>query len=368
MDKFRNFIARRAAIFLLAAFFLPFPARGLIIKTTYDASVTNLANAAQVEGAFSNAVQTFQNLYTNAITVNITVYWGNAWPYGSIGLGASFTEELGTYTYSQVTNAFRAHRNSIADTNALASLPSSDPIAGNAWWVPQAEIKALGLPGLAANDPGEDGAVGFASDQTYTFDPTNRAVAGKLDFIGAAEHEISEVLGRIYGLNYMGVGYVPYDLFRFTNNAARNFSFTATNVYFSVDNGVTALDFFYTNVNLGDIQDWQSSSPEDSFDAFVTDGGRLMLSAADVIALDIIGYNSPHTTVPHLTGVQSGSGNFQVNFTNTSGASFTVQASTNLISKTNWIVLGNPTEISSGHFQYTDAATNQARFYRVSSP
>ena len=48
---------------------------------------------------------------------------------------------------------------------------------------------------------------------------------GKFDFIGVAEHEISEVLGRGYGLNLGGPGgNLPFDLFRFTNSGAQAFN------------------------------------------------------------------------------------------------------------------------------------------------
>jgi len=64
-------------------------------------------------------------------------------------------------------------------------------------------------------------------------------------------------------------------------------------------------------------------------------------------------------------------GTFQFSFTNTPGTSFTVLTSTNIaLPLSSWIVLGAPTEISPGNFQYSDAqATNLPRgFYRVRSP
>ena len=73
-----------------------------------------------------------------------------------------------------------------------------------------------------------------------------------------------------------------------------------------------------------------------------------------------------------LTGPQKlGDGAFQFSFTNTPGASFTVLATTNLaLPLSNWLVLGAPTQILSGHFQFTDlqATNNPQGFYRVKSP
>jgi hypothetical protein len=373
--------ARRTVVKLSSAFIifiLAQPAQALIINTTYDSSVTSLGNAAQVEAAFGVAAQMFQGQYTNAVTINITVYWGATGPFGGgIDLGASRTHYRGNPTYIQVTNALRAARSSTADSNAVASLPASDPGSPAPWWIPRAEGKVLGTNaallggfGVAPNDTNSDGEIGFASDVTYTFDPTNRAVSGKYDFIGVAEHEISEVLGRSFDLNYNPGGYVPYDLFRFTNGV-RNFSINGTNVYFSINNGLTALKFFYTNVNIGDIQDWQSSTPPDACDAFVSSGNQLIFSTNDVIALDILGYNTPPITSPRLTGKRLTGGTFQITFTNVPNTGFTVLTATNLsLPLANWTVLGAAIEGPPGQFLFNDsqAVTNKLRFYRVRSP
>ena len=340
---------------------LKLPATALTFNLTFDTSVTSLANAAQVEAAFTNATQVFQNLYTNAMTVNITVLFRSG-----ISLGESSTSLRGNPTYAQLTNALRTARTTAADSNSVASLPPSDP-TGGPWWIPRAEAKALnGFFGVATNSATQDGSVYFLSTVAYTFDATNRAVSGKYDFIGVAEHEISEVLGRGYILNYGINGYEPFDLFRFTNSGVRTFSTNVAGVYFSVDNGVTPLKFFYTNVNFGDLQDWQPSSPADSYDVSLSSGQKASLSSADLTALDILGYKL-NLTVPRLSGAKLGNGNFQLTFTNVSGLNFSVLASTNIATAvTNWTVLGAPTETpTAGQYQFTDSTANKTRFYRV---
>ncbi len=365
-------VLRRLLLPVFAAVVLALPARALTINATYDSTVTSLTNAAQVEAAFTVAKQMFENQFTNSITINITVAFDPA-----VDLGASETELVGNPSYANLVSALRAARKSTADSNAVASLPASDP-TGGPWWIPRAEAKLLNISGLfvSATDTNIDGKVKFATpsvatDTIYAFDSTNRAVAGEWDFIGVAEHEISEAIGRTYRLNYTGNGYVPFDLFRFTNNGARSFDPNATVVYFSVDNGTNQLKQFNSDPTE-DLQDWASDGGiSDAFDASVYDGQQLLISPADITALDILGYNSRTIPSPHLTGVALAGGGFQFSFTNTPGVSYTVLVSTNLTtSLNNWTVLGTPIENPSGHFQFTDPspASGQQQFYRVRSP
>jgi len=364
----RFVIANGLALMTLIVFVLAPPVQAMTINVTYDSSVTSLANAAQVETAFAAAAQTIQNLYTNPITVNITVFFSSG-----VNLGQSSTQLTGNPAYADLTNALCAVRSTAADSNSVASLPPNDPTGGT-WWIPTAEAKALGSIGgfvyVAPDDPSQDGSIYFASLVSYTFDPNNRAVSGKYDFIGVAEHELTEVLGRIFGLNYNFTGNLPYDLFRFTSSGTRSLNANDTGVYFSVNDGVTSLKSFYPNVTLGDVQDWQSSTPPDSFDAFVSSGHELILSSADLTALDILGFNL-NFHPPRVKGVKLGDGTFQISFTNAPGLGFAVLGSTNIaLSVSNWTVLGAPTESPAGQYQFIDsaAASNQKRFYRVSLP
>jgi hypothetical protein len=63
-------------------------------------------------------------------------------------------------------------------------------------------------------------------------------------------------------------------------------------------------------------------------------------------------------------------GAFQFTFRNTPGLNFTALSSTNAgVQLGNWTSLGSATEVSPGHYQFTDATPeSQQRFYVVRSP
>lgn len=344
-------------------------ASALTFNVIYDSSVTAATNAAQIESAFAVVTHAFQDICTNAATIRLTIYWGPTGPFADgIDLGRSQFLLAGS-TYAQITGALRSHRASAADTNAVLSLPPVDPIGTNTnWLVPFAEARVLGIVPL--NDTNEDGEIGFATNVSYTFDPNNRSVAGKFDFIGVAEHELSEVMGRANAGLDPSFGFLPYDLFRFSANGVRSFDPNAINAYFSIDDGATALKFFYTNQFMGDIQDWKSSATPDSFDAFVTTSHVNPISTVDLTAMDILGYNGPRLAPPRVFGTNLSNGNFQLRFVNSPGVSFSILAGTNLTQPlSNWFVLGTATESPAGQFTFTDATrTNQQRFYTVRSP
>jgi hypothetical protein len=339
-------------------------AQAMVINVTYDSTVTDLANAAQIESAFGVAVGVLENLYTNPITVNLTVDWAP----GSLGM-SSFGLH-GNPSYTALTNALAAARTSAADSNAVANLPASNPIGSHVWWIPRAEAKVLAL-GISANDTNSDGTITFDSGSTWTFDPTNRAVSGTFDFIAVAEHEMTECLGRCFDMNHNPTnGYVPYDLFHFTAPGVQCLSVTNdAGVYFSIDNGTTDLKGFNPNVALGDIQDWEPGTVVDSFDYSLLEGRKGILSAADLTAVDILGYNL-HFTPPKINAARQANGHVTINFTNVTGLGFFILATTNpTLPSATWSNLGAPTETAIGQYQFTDTtAGKSARYYRVILP
>ncbi len=359
------FALHRALIPALALMILPWPARALTFNINFDSSVIMQPNAAQIEAAYGVVTQAYSSLFTNPITLNITVIWGNS---GS-GLGKSIFDLQGNPPYSFVVQALSDGATTPADNEAVASLPPNDPTDSGIWWIPDAEIKALpdmaSIFGVDPNDTNNDGQVMFASDVAWTFSPTNRAVPGEYDFIAVAERETSKLMGRYYGLGQLlNDGYVPYDLFRFTNGV-RDLNEFDPGAYFSIDNGVTPLKYFNTGPG-GDPQDWMPTNAADSYDATFNPGVEAPLSSPDLTAMSILGYNLNYTP-PTLTANLLPDGNIQVTFTNVTGLNYSILTSTNLAMPVgSWTNLGPPTEMPINDYQYIDTnTTDQGRFYTV---
>ena len=278
-----------AACALLAAAGISTPSHALTIVPTFGAGVSLAAQTA-----FLYAAAEFQAAFTDAVTLNFTV------AAGTTGLGGSSTPLMfvSPATYAQVRTALIADQTAHPSANGATSIGAGgtinstiDPTGGMVMLYTTAQAKALGA--LAANNAASDGTFTYNSTLTYTFDPLNRGTGG-YDFIGVAEHEISEMMGRITlnGANLSGSpNAVPYDLFNLSG-AGVHTTATGAGRYFSINNGTTNLRG-YNNalVNGGDAQDFDGVVATDPFNASTGPNQAHFLTAVDYATLDVIGWD-----------------------------------------------------------------------------
>ena len=245
--------------------------------------------------AIQRAITFFETHFTDAFTINITLKLDPNTP------GATSAYGLLGPSYANIRSAL------IADPgigSTLASvLPTADPYAGShTWLMNPAQEAALGF----TVDPSLIGGTITANSggaNYWDFNPDDGITAHRTDFVGAIEHEISEIMGREVkaGLSPAGVGpsYYALDLFRYAS-AGTLTAGTGGPSYFSVDGGVSNLaDFnnFATGHLDGDLGDWADSVPADSFSAVSHTGQRLAISSVDMLVLDAIGYDPVDTVI-----------------------------------------------------------------------
>src|SRR4051812_23433071 len=161
-------------------------ARALTFHLTYDSSASTAPPGFLP--AFNDALQFYETNFIDPITINLQLGWGtiNNQSLLPAAVGESITNGQVFSNFAGVKAALTSDAKSTADLLSVANIPESDPTSAATFAMSDAEGKALGL--LNANAPAIDGYVGFNSSSPFTFDPNNRSVAGKNDFIGAAEH------------------------------------------------------------------------------------------------------------------------------------------------------------------------------------
>jgi autotransporter passenger strand-loop-strand repeat protein len=253
---------------------------GLDFNLTLDQSQSILPPSF-IQGIDAAAYYYEQN-YTNLVTLNIDVGYGEV--AGNSNDLVSDNGESNTY-FGSVSYS--------TALNSLNNLPAIDPFPFNSILeMSYAEQQALGL--MPANSSTLDGSVGF-----------NTSLSGS-GLTAVAEHELSEVMGRISFLNNTALfgligEYGVLDLFRYSAPGVPDTTVTPPapyiSAYFSTDAGNTVLDSF--NVTQGaDLGDWASSATNDAFLAIDGNPNAAMFTNIDTTVMNVLGWNSSENTMP----------------------------------------------------------------------
>lgn len=307
--------------------------------------------SAEAQQAFIAAGNRWSSLLQDNVTVTLTVGQVNL-QEGVLGLAESAQNRA---TYTNTRNALLADVTSDLDRSATSHLPSGNshglllnysldnpngagsaaPYVASSTTVTltTANARALGLNaapqrlGLCLGPC--DATILFATGFSFDYNPADGITPGSIDFMGIATHEIGHALGFTSGVDMLdavsappnpsptpGNALAPYntamDLFRYSaaSFAAGVSDFTAGTApkYFSIDGGATAHlgATFSTGTYLGDgrqASHWADSLGIGIMDPTVSFGELMTISAADVAALDAIGWNVTSVPEPATYGL-----------------------------------------------------------------
>ena len=192
---------------------------GLSINLTYDTSVSS-APAGFVT-AVGQAIRDLEAMIAAPATVNIRLGYGeifdSAMSPGALGESEFF---LDSFSYADALSALSAGPLTADQLRAYNTLPAVPPESG-VLWLNTAQERALGL--MPTNGIDFDGAIGFSSSVQFSLASGTTPSPGKFYFIGVAEHEITEVMGRFSLLASTLAGSASFsvmDLFRYASAGA----------------------------------------------------------------------------------------------------------------------------------------------------
>jgi hypothetical protein len=277
---------------------------GLVIVPSFDSSITSDPRSAAIQAMIISAIDAYQQLFADPITVSIRFRLSANYPDGSplnpILVGAS-DSTVYPRDWDAFITALKADAKTANDTAAIASLPTSS--LSTSIVTRSAAGRAIGLntqPAMFADghlDLGGpyDGIITLNATKPLQF--TRPVAAGNFDARTFLEHEIDEILGLGSHLNSSVPQFLnTEDLFTWSSLNARNTSATGVR-QFSIDRGL----HFIVKLNqepAGDFGDWDSEPqcPQNHplvQNAFNCDGQSPEISATspEGVSLDVIGYD-----------------------------------------------------------------------------
>jgi len=285
--------------------------------------------------AFLRAAATWESIIQSDVTVIIDVDYGPTLfgsPFGGGTIGGTFVQTLaGPEIYPAVRERLIAAASNPQESELYQSLPAGtiSTELGNVTALSAASpnLRVLGLINPVA-DPetepanfGSPPAMGFNSNFTFDFDPSDGIDADKTDFDAVATHEIGHALGFITGVGSRELSptatTVPrlWDLFRFRPGITLAGFATAPRVQLSGGEQVFfaggnefGLSTGRNNQTGGDQRQGSHWKEDDGtvgtgqylgiMDPTIAGGTRKAITAAELSALDAFGFRvRPDATV-----------------------------------------------------------------------
>ncbi|MBC7806061.1 MAG: hypothetical protein H7145_07905 [Akkermansiaceae bacterium] len=294
-----------------------------------------LSNNTAALAAFERAAANWEQYISDPITVTIDAGFSNL----GAGILASTNPVAFAYNYDflrgrVVTDASDEGANdtvaTLVPTSAQfnnAILPAGFNLDG-ALAGTKANLKALGIPNLDQEGV-SDGTINFSTRFSFDYDNTDTLNTNLIDFETVATHEIGHLLGFISSVDSIDQGVsgaiTPFtlDLFRFANGVAISdpstlpqFTGNARSLLTGGDSITDDVDSEFsmsTGRNKGDGR--QASHWKDGdltggnvigvMDPTLGAGQVVEISAADLRALDLIGYDINYQPVPAPPAVVS---------------------------------------------------------------
>jgi hypothetical protein len=302
------------------------------IIVNFDQSVS--AAPAAFENDVNYVVNLFDTLFTNNVTVTISVGWGelDGVPMGFDDLGESQQQAVATpAAYAGIRAALISTASSSGDSGEIAAastLPTADPTNGGNFFVGLAQEKALDLTPAASTET--DGYIGFDSSADWSYAPGATPKADQYDLVGCIEHELTEDMGRTSTLGQTVLfqdAYTAMDLYRYSAPGARVLSPGTgdSTAYFSTDGGVSDLGSWNNVVANGDLGDWYPQGPapggDDAFNDYSSSGVINEMSPTDIELMNVLGWNT--TPSPSVAWSDlNGDGMSDILFRNAAGVTY----------------------------------------------